>query len=242
MERDVRGHDDLRWWRGRPQDGSIPGRVRHPRSPQRGGPDSGEGARRHRVERHFRQSCKPRCARSSHSASRTNFRGEPISDGMTDPVMLYQKRRHWLASSGAAIPRNVEWIDQWKVIVGGAVPRVDAPTRMAATTGSSAFAFFAARHRMHGDVSGRPIDSKRKLRQSTSPNTCARGLSASSSHCARTLSTSTASDSAFVPDLAMDQQVDGRRCSTRSTASATDEIASSRSHDPSDEPRERDDE
>lgn len=52
---------------------------------------------------------------------RTNFRGSPVGDGMTDPVVLHQ-------SGGAsfiersAIPRNAEWVDQWKVIVGGAVP------------------------------------------------------------------------------------------------------------------------
>jgi site-specific DNA-methyltransferase (adenine-specific) len=59
---------------------------------------------------------------------RTNFRGAPVSDGMTDPVVIYQ-------SGGTAfierseIPRNVEWVDQWKVIVGGAVPAGGRPDK-----------------------------------------------------------------------------------------------------------------
>jgi site-specific DNA-methyltransferase (adenine-specific) len=52
---------------------------------------------------------------------RTNFRGAPVSDGMTDPVVLYQSGGTAFIERDA-IPRNVEWVDQWKVIVGGAVP------------------------------------------------------------------------------------------------------------------------
>lgn len=52
---------------------------------------------------------------------RTNFRGAPVSDGMTDPVVIYQSGGTAFIER-SAIPRNVEWVDQWKVIVGGAVP------------------------------------------------------------------------------------------------------------------------
>lgn len=52
---------------------------------------------------------------------RTNFRGAPDSGGMTDPVVLYQSGGTAFIER-SAVPRNVEWVDQWKVIVGGAVP------------------------------------------------------------------------------------------------------------------------
>lgn len=52
---------------------------------------------------------------------RTNFRGAPVSDGMTAPVVIYQSTGTAFIER-SAIPRNVEWVDQWKVIVGGAVP------------------------------------------------------------------------------------------------------------------------
>lgn len=49
---------------------------------------------------------------------RTNFRGAPSSDGMANPVLIYQNggtgfiERH-------AIPRNADWVDQWKVFLSG---------------------------------------------------------------------------------------------------------------------------
>ena len=52
---------------------------------------------------------------------RTNFRGSTVSDGMTDPVVLYQSGGTSFIER-SAVPRNTEWIDQWKIIVGGAVP------------------------------------------------------------------------------------------------------------------------
>ena len=52
---------------------------------------------------------------------RTNFRGAPVNDGMTDPVVIYQSGGTAFIER-KAIPRNIEWVDQWKVIVGGAVP------------------------------------------------------------------------------------------------------------------------
>ncbi|MFL0411039.1 Eco57I restriction-modification methylase domain-containing protein [Microbacterium paludicola] len=50
---------------------------------------------------------------------RTSFRGAATSTGMTDPVVLYQ-------NGGAGyiervdVPRNHDWIDEWKVLLGGA--------------------------------------------------------------------------------------------------------------------------
>jgi hypothetical protein len=50
---------------------------------------------------------------------RTNFRGEHAPVGMTDPVLIYQR-------GGTAyverddIPRNVDWVDQWKVFLSRA--------------------------------------------------------------------------------------------------------------------------
>lgn len=47
---------------------------------------------------------------------RTNFRGQPSSDGMADPVLLYQNGGTGYVER-SAIPRNVEWVDQWKVFI-----------------------------------------------------------------------------------------------------------------------------
>jgi hypothetical protein len=47
---------------------------------------------------------------------RTNFRGAPRSDGMTDPVLIYQKGGTGFIER-ASIPRNTEWVDQWKVFL-----------------------------------------------------------------------------------------------------------------------------
>lgn len=59
---------------------------------------------------------------------RTNFRGAPVSTGMTEPVVLYQSTGTAFIER-SAIPRNVEWVDQWKVIVGGAVPAGGRPDK-----------------------------------------------------------------------------------------------------------------
>jgi hypothetical protein len=59
---------------------------------------------------------------------RTNFRGSATSDGMADPVLLYQSGGTGYIER-SAIPRNVEWVDEWKVIVGGAVPAGGRPDR-----------------------------------------------------------------------------------------------------------------
>jgi hypothetical protein len=47
---------------------------------------------------------------------RTNFRGQPSPDGMTDPVLLYQNSGTGYVER-SAIPRNVEWVVQWKVFL-----------------------------------------------------------------------------------------------------------------------------
>jgi site-specific DNA-methyltransferase (adenine-specific) len=47
---------------------------------------------------------------------RTNFRGSEGKTGMKDPVLLYQNGgTGWIDRS--SIPRNVEWVDQWKVFL-----------------------------------------------------------------------------------------------------------------------------
>ncbi|VTS08227.1 Eco57I restriction-modification methylase domain-containing protein [Gemmata obscuriglobus] len=49
---------------------------------------------------------------------RTNYRGETSSDGMVNPVLLYQNGGTSFIERGA-IPRNAEWVDQWKVFLSG---------------------------------------------------------------------------------------------------------------------------
>jgi site-specific DNA-methyltransferase (adenine-specific) len=67
------------------------------------------------------KSLAPRVAPIQPFSLRTNFRGATSDKGMSAPVVLYQ-------SGGTSfieredIPRNREWVDDWKVIVGGAVP------------------------------------------------------------------------------------------------------------------------
>ena len=47
---------------------------------------------------------------------RTNFRGAPSSDGMAKPVLIYQHGGTGFIERDA-IPRNTEWVDQWKVFL-----------------------------------------------------------------------------------------------------------------------------
>jgi site-specific DNA-methyltransferase (adenine-specific) len=47
---------------------------------------------------------------------RTNFRGSPSADGMDKPVRLYQNGGTGFVER-EEIPRNVEWVDQWKVFL-----------------------------------------------------------------------------------------------------------------------------
>jgi site-specific DNA-methyltransferase (adenine-specific) len=47
---------------------------------------------------------------------RTNFRGAPSSNGMSDPVLLYQNGGTGFIERGQ-VPRNVGWVDQWKVFL-----------------------------------------------------------------------------------------------------------------------------
>ncbi|MEZ5265175.1 MAG: Eco57I restriction-modification methylase domain-containing protein [Acidimicrobiales bacterium] len=49
---------------------------------------------------------------------RTNFRGETSPEGMRAPVLLYQNGGIGYIER-AAIPRNVEWVDDWKVFLSG---------------------------------------------------------------------------------------------------------------------------
>ena len=49
---------------------------------------------------------------------RTNFRGAETSVGMQEPVRLYQNGGSgWIERE--AVPRNVDWVDQWKVFLSG---------------------------------------------------------------------------------------------------------------------------
>ena len=47
---------------------------------------------------------------------RTNFRGAPSRDGLADPVLIYQAGGHGFIER-EDVPRNVDWIDQWKVFL-----------------------------------------------------------------------------------------------------------------------------
>jgi site-specific DNA-methyltransferase (adenine-specific) len=47
---------------------------------------------------------------------------------MADPVLLYQSGGTGYIER-SAIPRNIEWVDEWKVIIGGAVPAGGRPDR-----------------------------------------------------------------------------------------------------------------
>lgn len=59
---------------------------------------------------------------------RTNFRGEASPEGINDPVQIYQNGgTGWIERS--AVPRNISWVDQWKVIVSGAVPAGGRPDK-----------------------------------------------------------------------------------------------------------------
>lgn len=49
---------------------------------------------------------------------RTNFRGSPNSDGMTNPVLIYQNGGAGYIELGS-IPRNVDWVSEWKVFLSG---------------------------------------------------------------------------------------------------------------------------
>lgn len=49
---------------------------------------------------------------------RTNFRGASSSQGMANPVLLYQNGGTGYIER-AAVPRNVDWVDQWKVFLSG---------------------------------------------------------------------------------------------------------------------------
>jgi len=47
---------------------------------------------------------------------RTKFRGAPTSNGMADPVLIYQNGGTGYIERDE-IPRNVDWVDQWKVFL-----------------------------------------------------------------------------------------------------------------------------
>lgn len=50
---------------------------------------------------------------------RTMFRGEPTPEGMAEPVLLFQAGGTGYIERGQ-VPRNVEWVDQWKVFLSRA--------------------------------------------------------------------------------------------------------------------------
>ncbi len=47
---------------------------------------------------------------------RTNFRGQASPDGLAEPIVLYQNGGTGYVER-RAIPRNVEWVDQWKIFL-----------------------------------------------------------------------------------------------------------------------------
>lgn len=49
---------------------------------------------------------------------RTDFRGAETSDGIADPVVIYQNGGTGFVER-RAIPRNTAWVDQWKVLLSG---------------------------------------------------------------------------------------------------------------------------
>jgi site-specific DNA-methyltransferase (adenine-specific) len=49
---------------------------------------------------------------------RTNFRGAPSSKGMANPVLIYQNGGTGFIERDE-IPRNADWVDQWKVFLSG---------------------------------------------------------------------------------------------------------------------------
>ncbi len=59
---------------------------------------------------------------------RTNFRGKATTDSMEDPVVVHHSEGTGYIER-EEVPRNVEWVDQWKVIVGGAVPAGGRPDK-----------------------------------------------------------------------------------------------------------------
>ena len=50
---------------------------------------------------------------------RTNVRGAPSAKGLKNPVKLYERGRTSFIER-SEIPRNDEWVDQWKVLLGAA--------------------------------------------------------------------------------------------------------------------------
>jgi len=49
---------------------------------------------------------------------RTKFRGAQSSDGMAQPVLLYLYQNGGTGFIARdAVPRNVDWVDQWKVFL-----------------------------------------------------------------------------------------------------------------------------
>jgi site-specific DNA-methyltransferase (adenine-specific) len=49
---------------------------------------------------------------------RTNFRGDSSADGMVNPVLIYQNGGTGFIERDA-IPRNMNWVDEWKVFLSG---------------------------------------------------------------------------------------------------------------------------
>src|SRR3546814_12329357 len=49
---------------------------------------------------------------------RTNFRGAPSADGMANPVLIFQNGGTGFIERDA-IPRNADWVDEWKVFLSG---------------------------------------------------------------------------------------------------------------------------
>lgn len=62
------------------------------------------------------ESLAPRVSPIQPFSIRTNFRGAETPEGMADPVLIYQAGGTGYIER-KAIPRNVEWVDEWKVFL-----------------------------------------------------------------------------------------------------------------------------
>jgi hypothetical protein len=72
--------------------------------------------RAHRVDGHPERTLNAKVSSQKPFGLRTFFHGAESPDGMADPVMLHGSQKStWVER--ADVPRNADWIDEWKVLV-----------------------------------------------------------------------------------------------------------------------------
>jgi site-specific DNA-methyltransferase (adenine-specific) len=77
-----------------------------------------EKVRAYRLDGSPEKTIEARMSSSKPFGLRTNFHGAKTASGLRDPVKLYGSQRvSWIRRS--VIERNVEWVDQWKVLLTG---------------------------------------------------------------------------------------------------------------------------